>query len=154
MHNVLLTHIPLSRPHGTDCGPNRERGTIRPGKGFGYENTLSSEISGFLMERVRPVLIFRCVRRNPILRSKAASDARIAAMTTITAKCNTRAVSEKSPSSPSQCPWGSKNPGFSCYPFQRMVGTTPKRSTSCAYCPTNSESISTGISLSSLSRWG
>jgi hypothetical protein len=60
VHNILITHIPLYRPPGTDCGPSRERGTIRAGRGTGYENTLSSEISEFLIARIRPVLVFRC----------------------------------------------------------------------------------------------
>uniref|UniRef100_A0A0W0FH69 UTP--glucose-1-phosphate uridylyltransferase n=1 Tax=Moniliophthora roreri TaxID=221103 RepID=A0A0W0FH69_MONRR len=29
---ILLTHIPLSRPEGSNCGPLREKGTIRRGK--------------------------------------------------------------------------------------------------------------------------
>ncbi|KAF9653912.1 Metallo-dependent phosphatase [Thelephora ganbajun] len=58
VHNILLTHIPLYRPSGTDCGPVRERGTIRVGKGSGYQNTLSSEVSKFLIERIRPALVF------------------------------------------------------------------------------------------------
>jgi len=58
VHNILLTHIPLYRPSGTNCGPKRESGTIRAGRGIGYENTLSSDISEFLTERIRPVLIF------------------------------------------------------------------------------------------------
>lgn len=55
---VLFTHIPLARPHGTDCGPLRERGTIRQGQGFGYQNTLSNEASQFLLHSLRPSLIF------------------------------------------------------------------------------------------------
>lgn len=59
VHNILLTHIPLYRPPGSDCGPNRERGTIRAGRGIGYQNTLSPEMSEFLIDRVRPILVFR-----------------------------------------------------------------------------------------------
>lgn len=62
VHNILLTHIPLYRPAGTYCGPSRESGTIRTGRGIGYENTLNSDISEFLLERIRPVLVFRCAR--------------------------------------------------------------------------------------------
>jgi len=58
VHDILFTHIPLYRPSGSDCGPNREYGTIRTGRGSGYQNTLSSEISEFLTNRIRPVLIF------------------------------------------------------------------------------------------------
>ncbi|KAG1730766.1 Metallo-dependent phosphatase-like protein [Suillus lakei] len=55
---VLFTHIPLARPLGTDCGPLRERGTIRQGRGFGYQNTLSNEASQFLLRSLGPSLIF------------------------------------------------------------------------------------------------
>jgi ethanolamine phosphate phosphodiesterase len=56
---VLFTHIPLSRPDGTDCGPLREKGTIHRGAGFGYENTFSEEASNFLLQNIRPSIIFR-----------------------------------------------------------------------------------------------
>jgi len=62
VRNILLTHIPLYRPSGTDCGPLRERGIIKAGRGIGYQNTLSSEMSEFLIQRIRPVLVFRCAR--------------------------------------------------------------------------------------------
>ncbi|KIP11652.1 hypothetical protein PHLGIDRAFT_83335, partial [Phlebiopsis gigantea 11061_1 CR5-6] len=53
---VLLTHIPLARPDTASCGPLRERGTIRQGAGYGYENTLSARVSQFLLESLRPVV--------------------------------------------------------------------------------------------------
>ncbi|KAJ7680466.1 Metallo-dependent phosphatase-like protein [Mycena polygramma] len=55
---VLFTHIPLSRPDGSSCGPGRERGTIRRGAGFGYQNTLSKPASDFLLQSLRPSVIF------------------------------------------------------------------------------------------------
>ncbi|KAJ7045658.1 Metallo-dependent phosphatase-like protein [Mycena alexandri] len=55
---ILLTHIPLSRPDRADCGPNRERGTIRRGTGFGYQNTLGKSASDFLLQSLRPSVIF------------------------------------------------------------------------------------------------
>ncbi|KAI0074379.1 Metallo-dependent phosphatase [Panus rudis PR-1116 ss-1] len=55
---ILLTHIPLARPDGTDCGPLREKGTIRQGTGFGYQNTLSDEASDFVLQTIRPSVIF------------------------------------------------------------------------------------------------
>ncbi|KZT04704.1 Metallo-dependent phosphatase [Laetiporus sulphureus 93-53] len=60
LHNpaVLFTHIPLSRPEGASCGPLRERGTIREGRGFGYENTLAPHTSQFLLQTIRPALVF------------------------------------------------------------------------------------------------
>ncbi|KAJ7497433.1 Metallo-dependent phosphatase-like protein [Mycena latifolia] len=55
---VLFTHIPLSRPDGASCGPNRERGTIRRGVGFGYQNTLGKSATDFLLENLRPSVVF------------------------------------------------------------------------------------------------
>ncbi|KAJ4483269.1 Metallo-dependent phosphatase-like protein [Lentinula aciculospora] len=55
---ILLSHIPLSRPEGSNCGPLRERGTIRRGVGLGYQNTLGKDSSTFLLEHLRPTLIF------------------------------------------------------------------------------------------------
>ncbi|PCH43965.1 hypothetical protein WOLCODRAFT_104481 [Wolfiporia cocos MD-104 SS10] len=54
---VLLTHIPLARPEGADCGPLRERGTIRRGWGRGYQNTLPLQISEFLLTSTHPSLV-------------------------------------------------------------------------------------------------
>ncbi|KAI0790605.1 Metallo-dependent phosphatase-like protein [Abortiporus biennis] len=55
---ILLTHIPLARPNNAPCGPLRERGTIRQGVGFGYQNTLNAEVSQLILEKIRPVAIF------------------------------------------------------------------------------------------------
>ncbi|TFY53473.1 hypothetical protein EVJ58_g9434 [Rhodofomes roseus] len=55
---VLFTHIPLARPEGAPCGPLRERGTIRQGRGFGYQNTLAPHTTEFLLQHVRPSLVF------------------------------------------------------------------------------------------------
>ncbi|KAJ7188096.1 Metallo-dependent phosphatase-like protein [Mycena filopes] len=55
---ILLTHIPLSRPDRSNCGPDRERGTIRRGTGFGYQNTLGISASEFLLRSLRPSVIF------------------------------------------------------------------------------------------------
>ncbi|KAJ7346765.1 Metallo-dependent phosphatase-like protein [Mycena albidolilacea] len=55
---ILFTHIPLSRPDRADCGPNRERGTIRRGTGFGYQNTLGKPVTDFLLQTLRPSVIF------------------------------------------------------------------------------------------------
>ena len=56
---VLFTHIPLSRPDDINCGPLRERGTILPGIGLGYQNTLGKDATRFLLDNLRPSLIFR-----------------------------------------------------------------------------------------------
>ncbi|KAJ7076358.1 Metallo-dependent phosphatase-like protein [Mycena belliarum] len=55
---MLFTHIPLSRPDGASCGPSRERGTIRRGAGFGYQNTLGKATSEFLLSVLRPSVVF------------------------------------------------------------------------------------------------
>ncbi|KAI0314120.1 Metallo-dependent phosphatase-like protein [Amylostereum chailletii] len=55
---ILFSHIPLSRPHDTDCGPLREKGTLRAGHGIGYENTLSETNTRMLLRTFRPALIF------------------------------------------------------------------------------------------------
>ncbi|CAK5281765.1 unnamed protein product [Mycena citricolor] len=55
---VLFTHIPLHRPDGSSCGPHRERGSIRRGFGFGYQNTLSRATSDFLLQSLEPAVIF------------------------------------------------------------------------------------------------
>jgi hypothetical protein len=57
---VLLTHIPLAREN-LECGPLREQGTIRPGIGLGYQNTLGTDVTAFLLESLKPVVVFRYV---------------------------------------------------------------------------------------------
>ena len=56
---ILFTHVPLSRPEGTDCGPLRERGTIREGRGLGYQNLLSPQASLLVLQSLRPAIVFR-----------------------------------------------------------------------------------------------
>jgi len=57
-HNLILfSHIPLHRPLNTECGSLRERGVIRPGKGAGYQNLLPSDLSQFLLNNIKPVLV-------------------------------------------------------------------------------------------------
>lgn len=56
---VLFTHIPLYRPDGKSCGPLREKGTVRPGVGFGYQNTLGKHSTSFLLHQIRPIVVFR-----------------------------------------------------------------------------------------------
>ncbi|KAI0645414.1 Metallo-dependent phosphatase-like protein [Trametes meyenii] len=55
---ILFTHVPLSRPAGASCGPLRERGTIREGRGLGYQNLLSPQASQFLLQSIRPAIVF------------------------------------------------------------------------------------------------
>ncbi|PFH50891.1 hypothetical protein AMATHDRAFT_143874 [Amanita thiersii Skay4041] len=54
---ILFSHIPLSRPDAADCGPLRERGTIHPGIGDGYQNTLGDQATDFLLQSLTPSLI-------------------------------------------------------------------------------------------------
>ncbi|KIM40228.1 hypothetical protein M413DRAFT_446396 [Hebeloma cylindrosporum] len=55
---VLFSHIPLYRSDGKPCGPLRERGTIRPGVGPGYQNILEKQSSQRLLAAFKPVVIF------------------------------------------------------------------------------------------------
>ncbi|KAF9012455.1 Metallo-dependent phosphatase-like protein [Cyathus striatus] len=55
---VLLTHIPLYRPDGSSCGPLREKGTIRPGVGIGYQNTLGKSTTQLILETIQPSVVF------------------------------------------------------------------------------------------------
>ncbi|KNZ72874.1 Cell division control protein 1 [Termitomyces sp. J132] len=54
---VLMSHIPLART-SFDCGPLREKGTIRPGAALGYQNTLGKEATAFLLETLHPSVVF------------------------------------------------------------------------------------------------
>ncbi|KAI0675017.1 hypothetical protein C8Q78DRAFT_1183099 [Trametes maxima] len=55
---VLLTHIPLYRPDTAPCGPFREKGNIHRGVGPGYQNTLGKKTSTFLLQTLKPSLVF------------------------------------------------------------------------------------------------
>ncbi len=55
---ILFSHIPLDRAESKKCGPLRERGTIHRGVGHG---TLGKHTSSFLLENLRPAVIFRYV---------------------------------------------------------------------------------------------
>lgn len=70
---VLLSHIPLHRPDGTWCGPEREhRSPINAGAGLNYQNLLDSDTSRWLLEKLRPEVVFSgddhdaCVIDHPI----------------------------------------------------------------------------------------
>lgn len=43
------------------CGPLRERGTIHRGVGHGWQKTLGKHTSSFLLENLRPAVVFRYV---------------------------------------------------------------------------------------------
>lgn len=53
---VLLTHVPLYRDPGTDCGPLRERGhAISISGGYQYQNVLTRELSNEVAQKVSNV---------------------------------------------------------------------------------------------------
>ena len=56
---ILFSHIPMYRPDGKGCGPLRERGTIRPGAGEGYQNTMEKQSTRKLLEIFNPEVVFR-----------------------------------------------------------------------------------------------
>jgi hypothetical protein len=57
--SVLLTHVPLYRPPGTDCGPlNQQHGPLVDRVGYSYTNLLNEQRSQKLLEHVRPVHVF------------------------------------------------------------------------------------------------
>ncbi|KAI0245185.1 hypothetical protein BJV78DRAFT_606747 [Lactifluus subvellereus] len=55
---ILFSHIPLHRAESKKCGPLRERGTIHRGVGHGWQKTLGKQTSSFLLESLRPVVVF------------------------------------------------------------------------------------------------
>lgn len=56
---ILLTHIPLYRPEGTSCGRMREASRpIRQGTGRNYQNELDERTTKWLMDRIRPSLVY------------------------------------------------------------------------------------------------
>ncbi|KAF8806465.1 Metallo-dependent phosphatase [Phlegmacium glaucopus] len=55
---ILFSHIPLHRPDGKSCGPLREKGTLRPGVGPGYQNTLEEQPSRRLLQAFKPMAVF------------------------------------------------------------------------------------------------
>ncbi|WVQ81462.1 hypothetical protein IAT38_003586 [Cryptococcus sp. DSM 104549] len=55
---ILISHIPLARPEGATCGPLREKGRISKGAGPGYQNLLGSETSRFLLQALKPSIVF------------------------------------------------------------------------------------------------
>lgn len=56
---ILFSHIPLFRSDGKPCGPLREKGTLRPGVGLGYQNALEKQSSLRLLEFLNPAAAYR-----------------------------------------------------------------------------------------------
>jgi ethanolamine phosphate phosphodiesterase len=76
---ILFGHIPLHRAESKMCGPLRERGTIHRGVGHGWQKTLGKQTSSFLLESLRPVIVFRYGVFHPYFcRSKTLSKIRSA----------------------------------------------------------------------------
>lgn len=61
---ILFSHIPLSRPASTSCGPLREKGSIRASAGHGYQNMLGKETTRFVLHTLRPAVVFRYVHKD------------------------------------------------------------------------------------------
>ncbi|KLT38681.1 Metallo-dependent phosphatase [Cutaneotrichosporon oleaginosum] len=55
---ILVSHIPLARPESATCGPLSEHGRILKGVGPGYQNLLGSETSRFLLNEIKPDIVF------------------------------------------------------------------------------------------------
>lgn len=55
---ILVSHIPLARPESATCGPLSEHGRILKGVGPGYQNLLGSETSRFLLNAIKPDVVF------------------------------------------------------------------------------------------------
>jgi hypothetical protein len=58
---ILLSHIPLTRAESARCGPLREKGTIHRAAGPGWQSTLSKQSTNFLLDTLRPSIIFSYV---------------------------------------------------------------------------------------------
>jgi len=61
---ILFSHIPLSRPASTSCGPLREKGSVRAGAGHGYQNMLGKQTTRFILNTLHPAAVFRYVNIN------------------------------------------------------------------------------------------
>lgn len=55
---ILVSHIPLARPESATCGPLSEHGRILKGVGTGYQNLLGSDTSRFLLNEIKPDIVF------------------------------------------------------------------------------------------------
>lgn len=69
----MLSHIPLFRPEGTFCGSDRESPrALRQGAGKNYQNELDEATSKWLLESLRPTLVYSgddhdaCVIDHPV----------------------------------------------------------------------------------------
>lgn len=55
-----MTHVPLYRPPGTLCGPDRQGRSreIHQGRGYQYQNLVNADLSRQLLDRINPVIVF------------------------------------------------------------------------------------------------
>jgi hypothetical protein len=61
---VLFSHIPLFRPEGTPCGRERESSrTLSQGTGKNYQNEMDEVTTKWLIETLRPTIVYRWVLR-------------------------------------------------------------------------------------------
>jgi hypothetical protein len=70
---ILMTHVPLYRPFGTECGPLRvSQRPVTIGAGRDYINVLPQHVSEMILETVRPLAVFsgddhdQCYVRHPV----------------------------------------------------------------------------------------
>jgi len=116
---VLFTHIPLYRPDGKRCGPLREKGTIRPGVGFGYQNTLGKQATFYLLDQIRPIVVFRCVLFSSSFSLKLRTSQAAMTMTTVNIFIRPSSLNPCGRSLSNLYPWQwtSEDPLSSSYPY-------------------------------------
>lgn len=82
---ILFSHIPLSRPASTSCGPLREQGSIRASAGHGYQNMLGKQTTRFVLHTLHPAVVFSGDNRDycNITHQLRSTDANTLAKTTV-----------------------------------------------------------------------
>ena len=55
---IILSHVPLYRPDGSDCGPNNEREVIRLRMGYQYVTMVDAAISTDILRNLNPDFVF------------------------------------------------------------------------------------------------
>lgn len=56
---ILLTHVPLFRPKGSNCGSEREHGEdLSYTKGFQYQTQITPEVTNNILEAIKPTVVF------------------------------------------------------------------------------------------------
>jgi ethanolamine phosphate phosphodiesterase len=62
----VIFHCIDNGPDRKNCGPLWEKGTLRPGVGVGYQNTLEKKSTLRLLQALNPVAIFRLQVSHPV----------------------------------------------------------------------------------------